>query len=306
MKTILITGSNGLLGQKLIHLFVNEKGWNVVATSFSPDKIQGTGYQFELMDVSSPVEVEYIFNKYKPDAVINTAAMTQVDICEDRPGECHRINTEAVGILAKACKGLDAQLVHLSSDFVFSGRKGRYTESDPAEPVSIYGASKAEAEKLLMKQKIRWSIVRTSLVYGVNPDTARPNLVLWLRHALSEKQEVKVNNDQFRTPTLAEDLAWGCLEIVKGAHEGIFHLAGPEYLAVKDVALKVAEIFELDATLINEVSSAELAEKGARPLRAGLDISKAYGHLGYRPHKLAEGIAILKQQLNEPRFSLDI
>jgi dTDP-4-dehydrorhamnose reductase len=306
MKTVLITGSNGLLGQKLVATFMKSPGWRVVATSFSPDKIGGKGYEFELLDISSKVEIDYIFNRYQPSLVINTAAMTQVDTCEEHKEDCWKVNVEAVENMIAACNKENARFMHLSSDFVFNGRDGKYTEADPASPVNYYGISKLEGEKKVMSQARYWNIVRTSLVYGVNPDTARPNILLWLRYALGEKQNVKVNNDQFRTPTLAEDLAEGCRLLADSDKQGIYHLAGGEYVSVLQVAQAVAEVFELDTLLIEPVPSSELKEQGKRPLRGGLDISKAWDELGYRPHPLLEGIRLVKSQLEEPRFSLDI
>jgi dTDP-4-dehydrorhamnose reductase len=306
MKTVLITGSNGLLGQKLVACFMKSPGWKVVATSFSNDKIAGKGYEFELMDITSKVEVDYIFDRYQPSLVINTAAMTQVDTCEEQKEDCWKVNVEAVEHLVAACNKKDARLIHLSSDFVFNGSVGKYKESDPVSAVNYYGMSKMDAEKKVMSLAKSWNIVRTSLVYGVNPDTARPNILLWLRYALSEKQQVKVNNDQFRTPTLVEDLAEGCRLLAESDRQGIYHLAGEDYVSVLQVAQAVAGIFELDTSLIEPVPSSQLNEQGKRPLKAGLDISKAWDDLGYRPHSLADGIRLVKAQLEEPRFSLDL
>jgi dTDP-4-dehydrorhamnose reductase len=306
MKTVLITGSNGLLGQKLVACFMKNSGWKVVATSFSPDKIAGKGYEFELLDITSKVEVDYIFDRYKPSLVINTAAMTQVDTCEEHKEDCWKVNVDAVEQLVEACNKLDARLIHLSSDFVFNGSAGKYKETDPVSAVNYYGISKVEAEKKVMSRAKSWNIVRTSLVYGVNPDTARPNILLWLRYALREKQHVRVNNDQFRTPTLVEDLAEGCRLLAEIDKQGNYHLAGGDYLSVLQVAMAVAEVFGLDSSLIESVPSGELKEQGKRPLKGGLDISKAWDELGYRPHSLADGIRLVKAQLEEPRFSMDL
>jgi dTDP-4-dehydrorhamnose reductase len=306
METLLITGSNGLLGQKLVAAFLNEPNWRVVASSYSPDRIAGKGYDFELLDITNTVEIDYIFDKYHPTVLVNTAAMTQVDTCETHQSECMEINVAALTSLSKACNTHKTHLIHLSSDFIFNGKRGLYKETDTPSPVNYYGTSKEEGEKLVMKLARQWSIVRTSLVYGVNPETARPNLVLWLRHALKEREQVRVNNDQFRTPTLAEDLAEGCRSIVMGKKEGIYNLAGNEYLSVLEVAHAVAAVFGYDEQLIDEVSSDMLNETGKRPLKGGLDISKARLELNYNPHSLESGLKLVKQQLEQARFSLDL
>ncbi|NMC39908.1 MAG: sugar nucleotide-binding protein, partial [Bacteroidales bacterium] len=184
MKTILITGSNGLLGQKLVCALYRDHGYRVIATSFSPNRMDDEGYEFELMDVTNKIEVDYMFDKYHPDVAIHTAAMTQVDTCEKKRTECWQTNVESVKILLENARKHNTHLIHLSSDFVFDGTNGPYSEEDTLNPLNYYGLSKQESEKLVMKYTGPWSIIRTSLVYGVNPSLARPNIVLWLRYAL--------------------------------------------------------------------------------------------------------------------------
>lgn len=297
MKTVLITGSNGLLGQKLVRRFRSTGQYHVVATSFSPDRMEEEGYQFELMDITNPVEVDYVFSRHRPSVVIHTAALTQVDVCETKKKECWETNVQAVGNLLKSAAKSRAHFIHLSSDFVFDGKSGPYSESDPVGPLNYYGISKLESEKEVMQYSGKWAIVRTSFVFGLNPSLARPNFVLWLRYALKEGQRIKVNNDQFRTPTFVEDLAEGCLALTEREKSGIFHLAGGEYMSVLELAEKVAVSFGLDRNLIEPVSSSDLNETGVRPLKAGLRIEKAYHELGFRPHPFVEALEILGRQI---------
>jgi len=299
MKTILITGSNGLLGQKLVRRFRDCNNYNIVATSFSPDRMEEEGYIFELMDITNPVEVDYVLSKHRPSVIIHTAAITQADTCETHKKECWDTNVQAVETLLKGAAKSQAHFIHLSSDFVFDGKAGPYSESDPAGPVNYYGISKLESEKAVMRYRGKWTVVRTSLVFGINPSLARPNFVLWLRYALMEGQKVKVNNDQFRTPTLAEDLAEGLIALTEREKTGIFHMAGGEFMSILELAEKVAKYFRLDQSLIEAVSTKELHETGVRPMKAGLRIEKAFHEIGYRPHTFMEALEILDQQIQQ-------
>lgn len=299
MKTILITGSNGLLGQKLVRRFREAGNYAIVATSFSPDRMEEEGYVFELMDITNPVEVDYVLSKHRPSVIIHTAAMTQADTCETHKKECWDTNVQAVETLLKAAARSHAYFIHLSSDFVFDGKAGPYSESDQTGPVNYYGISKLESEKAVMRYAGKWAVVRTSLVFGLNPSLARPNFILWLRYALKEGQKVRVNNDQFRTPTLVEDLAEGLLSLAEREKTGIFHLAGGEFMSILELAEKVAKHFGLDQRLIEAVSTRDLNETGVRPMKAGLRIEKAFHELGYRPHTFTEALEILDQQIQQ-------
>jgi len=169
MKKILVTGSNGLLGQKIIELLTGLKSVGTIATSLNVDRIVDVkGYDFELLDLTNHVETSYIIRIHNPDIIINTAAMTQVDKCEEQKAECWKINVEALKNLVKCSNDVKAHLIHLSSDFVFDGTGGQYTENDIPNPLSYYGLSKWEGEKIIKDRADKWTIVRTILVYGVN------------------------------------------------------------------------------------------------------------------------------------------
>jgi len=298
MKKVLITGSNGLIGQKLVERFLIEKDYEIIASSFSENVIpRKEGYQFELMDVTNQVEVEYILNRYKPEVVIHSAAATQVAFCETQQPEVWKTNVEGTEILAKSTEKIGSQLILLSSDFVFDGRKGPYTEEDKIFPVNYYGKTKLEAEKVAVKYSKNAAIVRTCLVYGTNFTMRRSNFVLWVKYCLEKNGKIRVNNDQWRTPTLAEDIAEACLSIFKLKARGIYNIAGAENLKVLDFANLIADHYKLDKELITDIASEDLEEIGIRPLKTGLIIDKAISELGYKPHTIKEGLKIITKQL---------
>ena len=298
MTKVLITGSNGLLGQKLVDRFLSDGQFEIIATSFRENiALNQVGYQFELLDITNPIEVDYIFSRYEPDMVIHTAALTQVSICEMNKVEAWNTNVEATQTLARECNKLGSHLILLSSDFVFDGQKGPYRETDTTGPINYYGETKLEAEKIAEKITQNLAVVRTCLVYGTNFKMTRSNFMLWIKYNLENGKKVKINNDQWRTPTLAEDLAKACVSIARNRERGTYHISGPENLRVVDFAYAIADFYKLDRECIAEVSSAELGEIGHRPLKTGLIIDKACSELAYSPHNLTEGLEIITKQL---------
>lgn len=298
MKTVLVTGSNGLLGQKLTEKVLNEGGVNLVATSKGANRYPvKDGYQYATMDILNADEVRTVIEKYEPDVIIHTAAMTNVDTCHEQRELAYQLNVEAVYTLVKLCEEHNIQLVHLSTDFIFDGENGPYDELAAANPVSYYGETKLKAEELIKNSKAKWVILRTILVYGIVSDMSRSNIVLWAKGALAKGEPINVVNDQFRMPTLAEDLADACLLAVENNAEGVFHISGKDMMSVVELVKRVADFYNLDQRLIIEVNSASLNQAAKRPLRTGFILDKAMTELNYHPHSFEEGLAIVDQQL---------
>ncbi|MCX6256920.1 MAG: SDR family oxidoreductase [Bacteroidia bacterium] len=298
MKIVLITGSNGLLGQKLVYLLSGVEKIRVVATSKGENRMmRKNGYVYEPLDITNLKEIEKLILRYYPDVIINTAAITSADQCESDHKKCYKVNVKAVENLVKAANYIYAQVIQLSTDFIFDGKKGKYLEEDDTDPLSYYGKSKLESEMIVKETAERWALVRTSLVYGVTGNSGRTNFPLMVKQALTNNQKIRVNNDQYRTPTLAEDLAAGISAITNLDSVGIYHIAGAEYMSVLDIALKTAEFFSLDKSLIVPVKSADLNEVATRPLKAGLNIDKARVELKFSPHTFRQGLEIISRQM---------
>lgn len=297
MTKILITGANGLLGQKLVQLYEADSEVVVVATGKGTDRNRSGSHTYEQMDITSPKEVMNVITKHHPDVVINTAAMTHVDECELRPEACWKLNVDAVSNLIEASKKTNSFLIHLSTDFIFDGEDGPYKEEDLPNPLSKYAESKLESEKLLDASGLSHAIVRTMLVYGIVHDMSRSNIILWVKKSLEEKKHIKVINDQWRTPTLAEDLAKGCALIAEKRAEGVFNISGKELLTPHDMAIATADFFQLDKSFIEEVDGSIFTQPAKRPAKTGFVLDKARRVLGYEPVSFEEGLAILKDQL---------
>jgi dTDP-4-dehydrorhamnose reductase len=298
-KKILITGSNGLLGQKLVNLLSEMKGVELIATAKGKNRLPITkGYIYESLDITNKSEIDNILGTIKPDVVIHTAAMTNVDQCETEQDLCWKMNVDAVEYLIDACKKNNIFLVHLSTDFIFDGAAGPYDETAKPNPISFYGESKLAAEKALIASDIKWAIARTVLVYGIVADMSRTNIILWVKKSLEEGKSINVVTDQFRTPTLAEDLAMGCWLIAKDECEGIFNISGKDLLTPYEMAIKTADFFELNKSLINKADSSTFSQPAKRPPRTGFIIDKAISKLGYKPHSFEQGIKLVSEQFN--------
>jgi|SRR5690606_32543006 len=297
-KKILVTGSNGLLGQKLTDMALADPSVELIATSRGKNRHPArTGYTYIDLDILDRKRLESVITSHRPDVIIHTAAVTNVDTCQQDPDGCRKLNVEAVRSLITLCEQLDIHLIHLSTDFVFDGKAGPYAEDDAPNPLSLYGRSKLDAERLIQGSACRWAIIRTVLVYGVVPDLSRSNIVLWAKGALEKGQPINVVNDQWRTPTLAEDLAAGCLLVANKAAEGIFHISGKDAFAIHELVAAVADYWQLDKSLIREVGSSAFSQAAPRPKRTGFILDKARSTLGYEPRSFHEGLAVVDRQL---------
>lgn len=298
MHKILITGSNGLLGQKIVKRCLKH---NIpfLATSKGQNRNPDCPNEFyRALDITDAEAVNGLVQDYCPTAIIHTAAMTNVDQCETDPEGCHLINVLATRYLFEAAKACQAHFELVSTDFVFDGKTGPYSESDSVNPLSVYARSKVEAENLLLHDTYsNWSIARTIIVYGTGNGLSRSNMVLWALEALPQNQEMKLVNDQFRAPTWADDLAYGCVEIVLRNETGIYHLSGPETLSVDHIVRRIAQTIGISNPNITVISSDTLNQAAKRPPRTGFVLDKAQQKLDYHPKTLEETIPLLIKEM---------
>lgn len=294
---ILVTGANGLLGYKLIQLLGSKAEITTIATARKTISGLPNHVQFFELDVTNHDQTLDVIKNAKPDVVIHAAAMTQVDQCETERDLCWKANVTGVENLIDACEKYNVHLVHVSTDFIFDGSHGPLDETAIPKPVNFYGESKLAGELAVQKGKIKWAILRTVLVYGITPDLSRSNIVLWVKKSLEEGKTINVVNDQWRTPTLAEDLAMSCYLAASKKATGIFHVSGEEMMTPFDIANQTAEFFKLDKSLIKPADSSTFKQPAMRPPKTGFIITKAKKELGYQPHTFKEGLALLTSQL---------
>lgn len=300
---ILITGSNGLLGQKLVYKLKQKPGVTLIATARGENRlVDKSGYVYDSLDITDYNNVKAVFEKHKPDVIINTAAMTNVDACEtDRDGAL-LMNATSVEHQVKVLEGLQNEnykplFIHLSTDFIFDGTHGPLTEEEKPNPLSYYAETKLMAEQTVQASKLKWAMARTVLVYGIVDNMSRSNIVLWVKQNLEQGKKINVVDDQFRTPTLAEDLADGCILIAEKGATGIFNISGKDFMSILELAHKVADYYKLDKSLINPSKSADIKQPAKRPPRTGFIIDKAKKVLGYNPHSFEEGIRLMEEQI---------
>ncbi len=297
-KSILVTGSNGLLGQKIVNQLKHRADIELIATSKGENRRIVQDFTYVSMDITSKEEVEEVMQKYKPQVVINTAAMTNVDSCEDDRDNCWKINVTAVDYLLEESIKHQSHFVQLSTDFVFDGANGPYKETDTPNPLSYYAKSKLASEELVVKSGYtNTAIARTIIVFGTGDNLSRGNLVLWAKGALEKQSPINVVDDQFRAPTLADDLAKGCILIAEKNATGIFHLSGPETMSILEIVKRIGKYYSLSTDCVTPIKTSTLNQTAARPPKTGFVIDKARRELGYSPLSLEDSLAFLAEQI---------
>ncbi len=299
-KTILLTGSNGLLGQKIVQNLAGLPYIKLIATSRGVNRHPlRKGYSYHELDLTDHIELAKLYHEVKPQDVIHTAAITKVDYCEDHHEECDAVNIEVVRKLAELSKQHHSRLIHISTDFIFDGQDGPYKEEDPPNPVNYYGLSKLKAEEIVQSVGINYAILRTMLVYGITPAMSRSNIVLWAKNSLESGQNIRVVNDQFRCPTLAEDLASASISAVMQDAQGVYHISGSEMMSIYDMVRQIAAFWKLDPKKVQQTTSDTLHQRAKRPPKTGFILLKAQTELDYRPHTFRQGLALIDRQMRE-------
>lgn len=298
MVKVVVTGSNGLLGQSLVNLLLGEKdNYQVIGFSRGSNRSGRNDFEYVSIDVTDEDALQQKLYEFKPHVIVNTAAMTNVDACEEDKESCGKLNVDVVQYLKNYSKKNNTHLIHISTDFIFDGENGPYKETDKPNPLSYYGWSKLESEEILTKSTINYTILRTILVYGKVFDMSRSNIVLWVKKSLEEGKEITIVDDQFRMPTYVEDLALVCkLSIDKKAF-GVFNISSNKLLSIYEIAQQIAEVFELDKSLIKPISTEVLNQTAPRPPKTGFDLTKTNKELGFYPKTFREDLQRFKEKL---------
>lgn len=285
----LVVGASGQVGVELCHALEAGGAEQV----FKSARVPREGWlTLDLAALRSPEEAAELLKGTEPDLVICSGAMTWVDGCEDKPEEAYRANAHGPSTLASYARQHGIPFVFFSTDYVFDGTEeqpGPYVESAPANPLSVYGMSKLEGERAVLRIYPEALVLRTSWVYG--PDAAGKNFISALQRQLRGGERMRVPADQVSTPTFNRDLAQAALQLAHAGAKGIFHITGPELLNRYELAREVAAFFSLDADLIDGVSTASLGQRAPRPLQSGLRSERLATTLpAFRMHTLQEGL----------------
>ena len=298
MVKVVVTGSNGLLGQSLINLLLKEKDvYKVIGFSRGENRSGRDDFSYVSIDITNEKNLKEILLEIEPNFIINTAAMTQVDDCEVDKQACDLLNVSVVEWLVEISDNINAHLIHLSTDFIFDGVKGNYKETDEPNPLSYYGLSKLKSEEVLINSKIDYTILRTILVFGKVYDMSRSNIVLWVKSMLEKGKEITIVNDQYRSPTYVEDLALTCKIAIDKRARGIYNISSNELLSVYEIVQQIADVFLLDKKLIKPISSSTLNQTALRPAKTGFDLSKTNRVLGFYPESFKESLRRFRQSL---------
>ncbi len=298
MKKVVVTGANGLLGQTLINLLLEENEvYDVYGLSRGTNRTERSDFTYISIDITVHDKLSEVIDEIAPEVVVNTAAMTNVDLCETEKEACDILNVDVVANLAKICENSRTHLIHISTDFIFDGEKGYYKETDVPNPLSHYGWSKLKSEQVLQRSAAKFSILRTILVYGLVKNMARNNIVLWVKEMLENGKEITIVDDQFRMPTYVEDLAMACKIAMDSKAEGIFNISSNTLLSIYEMVLQIADVFNLNKDLVKPISTATLNQIAKRPPKTGFDLSKTNKELDFYPKSFQEDVQRFKETL---------
>jgi dTDP-4-dehydrorhamnose reductase len=290
---ILVTGASGLLGYRISKLALER---NHEVYSVYKENPTNSGTQIKL-DITNNSEVSKVINKIKPEAIIHTAAYTDVEGCEKNRNHAWKLNAEATRHLAIASKQINSHLTYVSTDYVFDGTKGLYKEEDGTHPINYYGYAKLKGEEFVGEHAIKWCIARPSVIYGWN--NYKQNFATWMINDLNRKKEVKIVRDQYVSPTLNTNLAEMLLEIAQRKIVGILHTSGGTRVSRYEYALKLAEVFNLNSDLIKPANISKMPWKAKRPRDSSLNVGKASLLLDCKPQKLDHAFELMKKEKGE-------
>lgn len=296
-KRILIVGSNGMLGQSVVALFRFNDKYELLLASFE-DKSFYDDLPYTQLDIGNKKDVKKLILNFYPDYVINLAAYTNVDKCETEKELCWNTNVNALEYLAKYCVPTNSQLIHISSDYVFDGEDGPYSEQDLPNPISYYGRSKLAGENIIKRFNIPTTIIRTNVLFGATK-YGRPDFVKWVVDSLESKKEIRIVTDQINNPTFIDDLSFVIKKVCDKSKTGLYHVGGSELLDRFAFTKKITEYFNLDFSLVKPILTKELNQPAPRPLKSGLINLKAETELNYKPRKLNDCFPIMNKMWSE-------
>lgn len=294
-RRILIVGANGMLGQRAVEFYSTLKDVELLAASVE-NKFVFDGMEYIQSDISNRNEIKKIVYDFCPDFIVNAAAFTNVDLSETERELAWKINVKGVEYLSEAARALDSHLVHISTDYIFDGKNGPYSENDIPNPLGYYARTKLASENVLKISGAKHSILRTNVLYGT-AKFSRPDFVKWVVDSLRSKKKIKIVDDQINNPTFIDDLVQGINKVIELHKEGIYNIGGNEFLSRYNFTLIIADYFNLDKSLISQIKTEELNQPARRPLKSGLITIKAQSELGYKPHTIIESLELMKTGL---------
>ncbi len=295
MKRVIVTGAAGLLGQHLIRCLESSRDLHPEVSILAVDKAADpfkhvTDLRYIQADLTEFNSIKPTIENFNPDIIFNCASYNDVDGAEENRKLADDMNRHLVENLLKLSF---ERIIHFSSDYVFNGLHGPYSEDDTPDPINHYGQTKYESEKILRDSGKNHLIIRSNVLYGTGINI-KPNFITWLINSLRRSKSVRIVTDQFSNPTYAGNLAEAAMEAAQKDFTGTLNIAGKDYLSRHEAALKAAAFFNLDPKLITPVKTADLEQKARRPLRGGLKIDRAEKLLKTKLFGLDEGLGLMR------------
>ncbi|HLP16520.1 MAG TPA: dTDP-4-dehydrorhamnose reductase [Bacteroidota bacterium] len=298
MKRLLVCGSNGLVGQRLALLFGHTTDYEVLHTSHHRNFNLDRGFfDYTQLDITVRSDVKSLVTSYRPDIIINTAAISSVDECERQRENAWRVNVNGVENLTDAARLIGAKMIHLSTDYVFDGKYGPYTEIDRVNPINYYGKTKLAGENVILSGGVPFAILRVILVYGGGV-ALKKNFATWVIEALRRGESINCAVDQVANPTYVGSVGSAVLSVIERDGRGVFHICDSERLSRYDFAMRIAEAFGLDRELIHKIQSSGLNQAAPRPLSTGFLVDKARNEVGFEPGNVRNGLEALRRDLH--------
>jgi len=274
VKRILVAGGSGLLGGACcVHFSENFETF----FSFHDHGVKIKGCNGWKVDLSNERQAQKFVQKVNPDAIINTVALTNLELCEEKPLLAEKVNVETARNTAIAAKDNGSKLIHISTNYVFDGERGNYSEEDTPKAAGVYSCTKIEGDEAVLAVKPEYNIVRTC-IFGWNIVPERKNSVSWIYDALSRGQKISALTDQYMNIILANSLAENLELLVNSPKQGIYNISAHGSLSKFELASRVAELYGFDKSLIGKSTLKEFYDKGIfkakRPRDGSLTIQK--------------------------------
>lgn len=294
-RRILVIGANGMLGQRVVEFYSSLSDVELLSTSVEENFVFND-LEYIQSDISNRTEIKKLIKDFYPDFIVNAAAFTNVDLSESERELAWKINVKGVEYITEAARILDSHLIHISTDYIFDGKNGPYLENDIPNPLGYYGRTKLASENSLKISGIKYTILRTNVLYGT-AKFSRPDFVKWVVDSLRANKQIRIVDDQINNPTFIDDLVQAINKVIELRKEGIYNIGGNEFLSRYEFTLTIAEYFNLDKSLIKKIKTEELNQPARRPLKSGLITIKAQSELGYRPHPIIQTLELMKKEL---------
>ena len=285
-----------MLGQRLTESFTSSGNFELLSVSIE-DESAIPGIDYKKLDIIQKHKVKEVILDFFPDFIINVAAFTNVDKSETEKETAWKINVNGVENIAFYSWTIDAHLIHISTDYIFDGKNGPYSENDKPNPVGYYGRTKLASENSIRISGTKNTIIRTNILYGP-AKYGRPDFVKWVVNSLRDNNVIRIVTDQVGNPTYIDDLVASINKIIELKKEGVYNIGGREMISRYDFTLRIADYFGLDKSLIQMIVTKDLNQPAPRPLKSGLITLKAETELEYKPHTIEETFELMKKELS--------